>query len=44
MGLFGARRIKVKARSGRGVGDEERYLEQILESYEELKAGYDAGS
>ena len=41
MGLFGAKRIKVKARSGRGVGDEEKYLEQILDSYDDLKAGFD---
>ena len=44
MGLFAAKRIKVKARSGRGVGDEEKYLEQILGAYGDLKAAYDGGS
>ena len=44
MGLFKVKRIKVKARSGRGVGDEENYLNQILESYDALKAEFDKGS
>ena len=44
MGLFKVKRIKVKARSGRGVGDEENYLNQILESYDTLKAEFDKGS